>query len=97
MRNPRMPNTYELNPHSRRVVHRVIHRVSNIISKGCPGFTDRCIEFEALLLIPHLSRFAYPARQQIQPFGHDTVAHLWRVVHGSIDLADLAGIDGVND
>ena len=73
------------------------HRVSHIINEGSPGFADRRIEFEALLLIPHLSCFAYPAGEQIQPLGHDTVTHLWRIVHGSIDLTDLAGIHGIDD
>ena len=97
MRSPRMPNTYELDLHSRRVVHRVIHRVGNIIDEGSPGFTDRRPQLEALLLIPHLSRFTYPAGEQIQPFGHLAVAHLGRVVHRPGDFADLAGIHGVDD
>jgi len=96
MRSPRMPNTYELDVHSRRVVHRVIHRVSDIVDECAPGFTDRRPQLEAFLLIPHLSRLTYPTRQQIQAFRHDAVAKHRRVVHGSIDFADLAGIHRVD-
>ena len=74
MRSPRMPNSVELVDPSRRVVHRVIHRVSDVIDEGSPGFADGCIEFEALLLIPHLSRFAHPARHQVESVGHGSVA-----------------------
>ena len=97
MRSPRMPNSVELVDPSRRVVHRVIHRVSDVIDEGSPGFADGCIEFEALLLIPHLRCFAYPAGEQIQAFGHHAVAHFGCVVHRPRDFADLAGIHGVDD
>ena len=73
------------------------HRVGNIIDQGSPGFADRGIEFEALLCIPHLRGFAYPAGEQIQPLGHDTVTHFGGVVHGSINFADFAGVHGIND
>ena len=97
MRSPRMPSSVELVARSRRVVHRVIHRVRTIINEGSPSFADRRIEFEALLLIPHLRRLTHPTGEPIQPLGHTTVTHLGRVVHGSIDLADLAGIHGIDD
>ena len=72
-------------------------RVGDIIDEGSPSFADRRIQFQALLLIPHLSRFTHPAGEQIQPLGHLTVTHLWRIVHGSIDITDLTRIYGIDD